>query len=475
MFRQFTGLRHVHLVGIGGAGMSGIAEVLLEYDVEVSGSDMKRSQETERLADLGAKISYGHDAANVADADLVVYSSAVPRDNVEVAEARRSNVSVVRRAEMLAEIMRLKYGVAVAGTHGKTTTTSLVGAVLVEGGLDPTVIVGGRVRALGTGARLGSSEYLVAEADEFDRSFLRLAPIVAVITSIDVDHLDTYEDLGAIRDAFVEFAGRVPFFGQVIVYQDDPNIQEILPRIADRRIVTYGFSPHADFQAIDIAHPEGRPGSRFTVRHPEHGDHGPIEIPLPGRHNVANALAAIAVATALEVPFDKIATALAAFKGVDRRFDFQGIWRGAQVVDDYAHHPTEVEATLQAARETVPQGRVHAVFQPHLFSRTRDQAQAFGRSLLGADRLLVTSIFPAREEPIEGITHQLVIDAARRAGHRDVIACDDWNDAPAILAEQVEPGDIVLTMGAGDVRGLARELARLGREERGESDEEAAS
>jgi UDP-N-acetylmuramate--alanine ligase len=468
MFRQFTGLRHVHLVGIGGAGMSGIAEVLLEYDVEVSGSDMKRSQETERLAEMGAKVYYGHDAANVAGADLLVYSSAVPRDNVEVVEARKNKVSVVRRAEMLAEIMRLKYGVAVAGTHGKTTTTSLIGAVLVEGGLDPTVIVGGRVRALGTGARMGSSEYLVAEADEFDRSFLRLAPIVAVITSIDVDHLDTYEDLDDIQNAFVQFAGEVPFFGQVIVYQDDANIQEILPRIADRRIVTYGFSPHADFQAIDLSRTEGAPGTRFTVRHTERGDLGELEIPLPGRHNVANALAAVAVASALEVPFDKIASALAAFKGIDRRFDFQGTWRGAQVVDDYAHHPTEVEATLQAARETVPQGRVHAIFQPHLFSRTRDQAHAFGRALLGADRLLVTSIFPAREEPIEGVTHHLVIDAARRAGHRDVVACDDWNDAPEMLAGQVEPGDIVLTLGAGDVRGLARELARLGQEEEGE-------
>jgi UDP-N-acetylmuramate--alanine ligase len=465
MFRQFTGLEHVHLVGIGGAGMSGIAEVLLEYDLEVSGSDQKRSQETERLEGLGARISYGHDAANVEGANIVVYSSAVPPDNVEVAEARRRGVSVVRRAEMLAELMRLKYGVAVAGTHGKTTTTSLVGAILTEGGLDPTVIVGGRVRSLGTGARMGHGEYLVAEADEYDRSFLRLAPIVAVITTIDADHLDTYGDLAAIRDAFVEFASKVPFFGQVIVYQDDPNVQAILPRLADRRIVTYGFSPHADFQALEIGPREGAPGSRFTVRHALRGELGQVEIPLPGRHNVANALAAVAVATALDVPFDKTAAALAAFKGIDRRFETMGTWRGAQVVDDYAHHPAEVEATLEAARQTVPHGRILAVFQPHLFTRTRDQAGGFGRALLGADRVVVTAVYPAREQPIEGVTGELVVAAARAAGHRHVEYCADWNDAPARLEGDVREGDLVLTLGAGDVRGLARELARLGAEE----------
>ena len=467
MFRQFTGLGHIHLVGIGGAGMSGIAEVLLEYDLQVSGSDMKRSPETERLEELGARIAYGHAAANVTGADTVVYSSAVPQDNVELVEARRRGVSVVRRAEMLAEIMRLKYGVAIAGTHGKTTTTSLVGTVLTEGGLDPTVIVGGRVRALGTGARMGHSEYLVAEADEYDRSFLRLAPIVAVITTIDADHLDTYGDLAAIRDAFVDFASKVPFFGQVIVYQDDANVQEILPRLADRRIVTYGFSPHADFQAVDIGRRDGAPGSLFTVRHARQGELGRLEIPLPGRHNVANALAAVAVANAVGVPFEKTAAALAAFGGVARRFEVMGSWHGAQVVDDYAHHPVEVEATLEAARQVVPHGRIHAVFQPHLFTRTRDQALGFGRSLLAADFVTVTSIYPAREQPIEGVTGEMVVEAARRAGHRQVSYCEDWSDVPERIAGDVEEGDLVITLGAGDVRGLARELARLGEEEPG--------
>jgi UDP-N-acetylmuramate--alanine ligase len=464
IFRQLTGLSHVHLVGIGGAGMSGIAEVLLEYDVKVSGSDLARSEATERLAELGAEIAYGHEAGNVAGADLVVRSSAVPQDNVEVVEARRRGITVVRRAEMLAELMRLKFGVAVAGTHGKTTTTSLVGAVLTEGGLDPTVIVGGRVRALGTGARMGHSEYLVAEADEYDRSFLRLAPILAVITTIDADHLDTYGSLRAIQEAFVEFASRVPFFGHVILYLDDPAIQEILPRLADRRVVTYGFTPHADFQAVGISRREEGQGSRFTVRHATEGALGTVEIPLPGRHNVANALAAVAVAHALSVPFEKTARALAGFGGVDRRFEHLGTWRGARVVDDYAHHPTEVAATLQAARETLPTGKILAVFQPHLFTRTRDQAAAFGRTLLGADRVVVTDIYPSREEPIEGVTAELVVDAARAAGHRHVVYCPDFQDAPEVLAREVEEGDLVLTLGAGSIYRLGRELAGQGAE-----------
>ncbi len=459
MFRQFTGLSRVHLVGIGGAGMSGIAEILLSYDVEVSGCDQARSPVTERLAELGATVHYGHDAAHAVGSDLVVYSSAVAADNPEVVEARRRGIPVVRRAEMLAELMRLKYGVAVAGTHGKTTTTSLVGAILTEGGLDPTVIVGGRVRALGTGARMGSSEYLVAEADEFDRSFLRLAPIIAVVTSIDADHLDTYGDLAAIREAFVQFASRVPFFGEVIVCLDDPNVQEILPQLTDHRVVTYGFSPQADFQAVDLALLDGAVGTRFTVRHGVEGVLGTVELPLPGRHNVANALAAVAVARALSVPFDRIAAALEAFRGIDRRFDRVGSWRGADVVDDYAHHPTEVAATLAAAREVRPAGRIHAVFQPHLFSRTRDQAAAFGKALLGADRVVVTDVYPSREAPIPGVSGELVVAAARASGHRRVEYCPDWHDAPEVLAPEVEAGDLVLTLGAGDVYKLARELA----------------
>jgi len=464
IFRRFTGLERVHLVGIGGTGMSGIAEILLEYDVEVSGSDRSRSETTERLRRLGARIAYGHAPEHVEGADLVVYSSAVPRDNVEVVEARNRGITVVRRAEMLAELMRLKYGVAVAGTHGKTTTTSLIGAILTEAGLDPTVIVGGRVRALGTGARMGHSDYLVAEADEFDRSFLRLAPIIAVITTIDADHLDTYADLDEIKDAFVQFAELVPFFGQVFVCLDDPNVQEILPRIADRRIVTYGFSPQADFQAQEVAFGAGdsAAATRFSVRHGADEELGTVTLPLPGRHNVANALAAVAVARSLDVPFDAIARALEQFKGIDRRFDRLGTWKGAAVIDDYAHHPAEVAATLEAARQVCPAGKIHAVFQPHLFTRTRDQATAFGRALLGADRVVVTDVYPSREQPIEGVTGELVVEAARASGHRRVVYCPAWSDAPDALAPEIAPGDLVITLGAGDIYRLAVELARQG-------------
>ena len=467
MFRKFTGLGGVHLVGIGGTGMSGIAEILLEYDVKVSGSDQARSEVTERLASMGADISYGHAAENVVGSDVVVYSSAVPPDNVEVVAARERGIAVVRRAEMLAELMRLKYGVAVAGTHGKTTTTSLTGTVLTEGGLDPTVIVGGRVRALGTGARMGHSEYLVAEADEFDRSFLRLAPIIAVVTSIDADHLDTYGDLDAIRDAFVQFAQSVPVFGPVSVCLDDPNVQGILPRLGQRRVVSYGFSPQADYRATDLEVTMEREtvSNRFTVLHGGDGELGRIELPLPGRHNVANALAAVAVARALEVDFETVSRALNEFEGVDRRFERVGSWRGATVIDDFAHHPAEVMATLEAARQVCSGGGIHAVFQPHLFTRTRDQADEFGRALLAADRVVVNDVYPSREDPIEGVTGELVVAAARSYGHRHVVYCPHWKDAPELLAPEVEPGDLVLTLGAGDVYKLARQLARLGAEE----------
>jgi UDP-N-acetylmuramate--alanine ligase len=457
-FNQFTDLARIHFVGMGGAGMSGIAEILLEYDLEVSGCDLSSSEATERLAELGAKVFEGHSPDHLAGIELIVVSSAIAEGNPEVQAARQRGIPVVRRAEMLAELMRLKYGIAVAGTHGKTTTTSLVGAVLTEAGLDPTVIVGGRLRLLGTGARLGKSDYLIAEADEYDRSFLRLTPVVAVITTIDRDHLDTYGDLEAICEAFVTFANRVPFFGRVIVCLDDTNIQQILPRLADRRIVTYGFSPQADLSAVDV---EALPwGSRFGVRSLRGGVLGKIEVPIPGRHNVANALAAVGVGLALRLDFAKIAQGVAAFKGVHRRFEQVGQWRGAAVVDDYAHHPTEVAATLEAARQTFPRGRIHAVFQPHLFSRTLDQAESFGRALLLADRAVVTDVYASREAPIPGVTGEMVVQAARQSGHHNVVYCPDWRGAPEILALDIEPGDVVLTLGAGDIYRLARRLVQ---------------
>jgi UDP-N-acetylmuramate--alanine ligase len=459
MFHRFAGLSHAHFVGIGGAGMSGIAEVLAQYELEVSGCDQAASETTERLVRIGVPVAIGHSPDHLDGVDLVVVSSAIGAELPEVRAARERGITVVRRAEMLAELMRLKYGVAVAGTHGKTTTTSMAGAILTEAGLDPTVIVGGRLRVSGTGARLGRSDYMVVEADEFDRSFLSLAPILAVVTNVDVDHLDTYRDLAEITDAFVAFAARVPFFGQVIACADDANVRALLPRLADRRVLTYGLDGAWDLVADEL---ETRPeGSRFRLRHRAQGDLGAIEIPLPGLHNVRNALAAIAVGLALGVPVAVIARALARFSGVHRRFERLGCWRGAEIVDDYAHHPTEVAATLAAARQVYPRRRIHAVFQPHLYSRTRDHAADFGRALLAADRVVVTDVYASRERPLAGVTGELVAQAVRSAGHARVDYCSDWRDAPARLAE-VSEGDVVLTLGAGDIYRLAELLAAEG-------------
>ncbi|MEM6793201.1 MAG: UDP-N-acetylmuramate--L-alanine ligase [Acidobacteriota bacterium] len=468
MFPIFAGLSHVHFVGIGGAGMSGIAEVLLEErqlaeGLRISGSDQSRSAAVERLESLGIEVHQGHDPEHLAPGvDLVVKSSAVPDDNPEIRAARERGITVVRRAEMLGELMRLKYGIAIAGTHGKTTTTSLVGTLLTESGLDPTVIVGGRMRVTGTGARVGGSPYLVAEADEFDRSFLRLMPVLAVVTTIDVDHLDTYRDLDAIREAFVDFAGRVPFFGQAILCLDDENIQSILPRLtANHRVVTYGLTPQADLSARDIEPSPG--GCRFRVVAGEE-ELGTVSVPMPGRHNVQNTLAAVAVGRALGIPMDRITRSLAGFGGVHRRFEHLGFFRGAAVVDDYAHHPTEMAATLEAARQAFPRGRIVAVFQPHLYSRTRDMAADFGRALLGADEAVVTSIYASRERPIEGVSGEDVVREAKRSGHRRVRYLENWRrDAEGQLAHLADAGslgegDVVLTLGAGDIFRLAAQL-----------------
>jgi UDP-N-acetylmuramate--alanine ligase len=459
MFHRFAGLRHAHFVGIGGAGMSGIAEVLAQYDLEVSGCDLAASETTERLERLGIKVEHGHAPEHLDGVDLLVISSAIEVANPEVQAARGRGITVVRRAEMLAELMRLKYGIAVAGTHGKTTTTSLVGAILVEAGLDPTVIVGGRLRVSGTGARLGSSDYLVVEADEFDRSFLSLSPILAVVTSIDRDHLDTYEDIEEIREAFAAFAGRVPFFGQVIACADDPNVRDLLPKLADRRVFSYGVD--GDWDLVAEALESDPAGSRFTVRHKRLGELGSVTVPLAGLHNVRNSLAAIGVGLALGIPMATIARALGGFAGVHRRFERLGLFQGAEVVDDYAHHPTEVAATLAAARQVYPRRALHAVFQPHLFSRTRDLATEFGRALLAADRVVVTDVYPSREKPIPGVTGELVARAARAAGHARVDYCADWREVRGLLGN-VSEGDVVLTLGAGDIYRLAQQLVAEG-------------
>jgi UDP-N-acetylmuramate--alanine ligase len=446
---RFLRLRRLHFVGAGGVGMSGLAEILLlSTPLEISGCDLVPSEITERLEKLGASIARGHHPDHVSTADLLVISSAVDEANPEVAAALERGIPVIRRAEMLGEIMRLKQGIAVAGTHGKTTTTSLTGMVLTEAGFDPTIVVGGRVRILGTNARLGKGEYLVAEADEYDRSFLELIPVVAVITNVEADHLDTYRDLSDILDAFVIFANRVPFYGAVVACLDDPGVVALLPRVK-RRVVTYGESPQATLRAREIRLEAA--GTRFEVLDAEEGSLGQVRLSLPGRHNVANALAAIAVGRELAIPFETIARALSAFTGVIRRFEKKGERDGVLVVDDYAHHPTEIAATLAAARQVYPQRRLVALFQPHLFSRTRDFAAEFGRALLSADVAVVTDVYPSREKPIPGVTGELIARSALEAGHRNLIYLPEKTSVVRGLKEILKPGDLLLTLGAGDV------------------------
>ena len=429
--------------------MSGLAEILLlSTPLEISGCDRERSENTDRLTALGAKIAYGHDPAHVELADLVVISSAIAESSPEVEAARTKGIPVIRRAEMLAEIMRLKQGIAVAGTHGKTTTTSLTGLVLTEAGFDPTIVVGGRVRILGTNARLGKGDFLVAEADEYDRSFLELTPVVAVVTNIEADHLDTYRDLADILDAFTTFANRVPFYGAVVACLDDPGVREILPRVK-RRVVTYGESPEASLRAAEIRLEAS--GTTFDVWEGTTWSLGTVRLPFPGRHNVLNALAAIAVGRELSIPFPTIARALKDFTGVVRRFETKGERGGVLVLDDYAHHPTEITATLAAARQVHPGRRLVALFQPHLYSRTQDFAAEFGRSLGGCDLAIVTDIYPSREKPLPGVTGDLVAHAARSAGQANVMYISDKNRVVGELERVLRSGDLLLTMGAGDV------------------------
>lgn len=458
---RFLRLRRLHFVGAGGVGMSGIAEILLQATpLEISGCDLARSEITDRLERLGARMAVGHDAAHVENADLLVISSAVAESNPEVAAARERGIPVIRRAEMLGEIMRLKQGVAIAGTHGKTTTTSLTGMVLTEAGFDPTIVVGGQVHILGTNARLGRGDYLVAEADEFDRSFLELTPVVAVITNIEADHLDTYRDLDEIHDAFAAFANRVPFFGAVIACADDPGVRAILPRI-QRRAVTYGESAEADLSARDVRLDAS--GTCFEVWNGEQGRLGAVRLRLPGRHNVLNALAAVAAGRELLVPFETIARALSAFTGVVRRFELKGERGGVLVVDDYAHHPTEIRATLAAARQVYPDRRIVALFQPHLFSRTRDFTGEFGAALAAADMNIVMDVYPSREAPIPGVTGELVAEAARRAGKGRVLYSPEKTEVVDTLERTLAPGDLLLTLGAGDVVRFGEEYLRRGR------------
>jgi len=447
---MFRSIKKIHFVGIGGIGMSGIAETLLDHAFSITGSDRQLSDVTEHLRDLGAAIYEGHSALNVEpDVDVLVYSSAVPPDNPELVEARRRKIPVIRRAEMLAEVMRLKYGIGIAGTHGKTTTTSMVSLVLMEGGLDPTAIVGGKLSGLGgTNARLGHGEFIVVEADEYDRSFLSITPTIAVLTTLDADHLDCYRDIEDIKSAFITFANKVPFYGFIILCLDEAALQDIMPKVSERKIVTYGLNAQADLQALDITHSENT--STFTVMS-RGGVLGEIRLQVPGTHNVQNALAAIGVGLELGIPFEKIKAGMERFTGVYRRWEVKADVAGIMVVDDYAHHPTEIKASLEGAKSGWRKRRVICAFQPHLYSRTRDFYEEFGRAFFNADVVIVTDVYPAREEPIQGVTGELIVNAAKMFGHKDVRYVPDKKDVPDVLLSLARPGDIVITVGAGDI------------------------
>ena len=446
---MFSSIKKVHFVGLGGIGMSGIAEILLDQGFKVSGSDKALSEVTERLQSLGAEIFEGHRAGNVRDdVDALVYSSAVPLENPEVLEAQRRKIPVIRRAEMLAEVMRLKYGIGVAGTHGKTTTTSMISLVLMEGGLDPTVIVGGKLSGLGgTNARLGHGEFIVVEADEFDRSFLSITPTVAVLTTLETDHLDCYRDLDDLKGAFVQFGSKVPFYGFIVLCLDEPALQDIMPMFNKKKIITYGLNPQADIEAVDISHKQDT--ATFTVLRNDL-ELGMVTLQVPGNHNVQNSLAAIAVGLELNIPFEKAKAGIEKFAGVYRRWERKGEVGGITVYDDYAHHPTECRASLSGAKAGWRR-RLVCVFQPHLFSRTRDFYEEFAKAFLQADVLVVTDIYPAREEPIQGVTGELIANAARQYGHKEVYYVEDKRTVAGFLKGIVKKGDIVITMGAGDI------------------------
>jgi UDP-N-acetylmuramate--alanine ligase len=456
---MFAKIQRIHFVGIGGIGMSGLAEVLLNLGYKVSGSDLKSSAVTQRLAALGASIFEGHCAENIAGAEVVVASSAIAAGNPEVAEAHKLHVPVIQRAEMLAELMRLKYGIAIAGMHGKTTTTSMVAAVLAAGGLDPTVVVGGRVDAMGSNARLGKSQYLVAEADESDRSFLKLSPILSVITNIDREHMDCYRNMRDVKKTFLEFMDRVPFYGMVVACNDDPPLRRLLPEV-QRRTVTYGTKRGSDFliklgkrQAnAELSLPDLRPLSRFGVNYRKQ-DLGEFSLHVPGVHNILNATAAIAVGVGLDISIDAIRAALDQFRGVDRRFQLRGQAAGVSVIDDYGHHPTEIKATLAAARQCGFR-KIHVVFQPHRYTRTRDLMDEFTTAFGDADSLIVLDIYAASEKPIEGITGEELARRIAEKGGRAAQYANSFPEAVRAVAAGAREGDMILTLGAGSVSQL---------------------
>ena len=438
---------HIHFVGIGGIGMSGIAELLLNLDYKVSGSDLKASDITANLKTLGGIVFVGHHADHISDADVVVTSSAVGHDNSEVLAAKQASIPVIPRAEMLAELMRLKFSIAVAGAHGKTTTTSIVASVLAQGGLDPTVVIGGKLKSVGTNAVLGQGDFIVAEADESDGSFLKYSPTIAVVTNIDREHLDFYQDLDAIKSVFLDFIDRIPFYGLAVLCLDNESIQDLIPEIK-KRYTTYGMSAQADFQIKDVKFEKRR--SRFSI-HKEGQKLGNITLNLPGIHNVYNATASIAVGIELDVPFAAIQTALETLEGVQRRLEIKGEVNGITVVDDYGHHPTEIKITLEAVEKCWPDSRKVVVFQPHRYSRTQALFDDFTRSFYQSDVLLVLPIYAAGEKRIEGLSGQDLCEGIKAHGHKEVFCATDMKKALAYLKKNLKPGDMLLTLGAGDV------------------------
>ena len=464
MFRHSS---RVHFVGIGGTGMCGIAEVLLNLGYEISGSDIASNEAIFRLRGLGAKVVLGHRKENVTGVDVLVYSSAVTGDNVEVAEARRRKIPVIKRAEMLSELMRMKYSIGVAGTHGKTTTTSFIAAALAAGGLDPTVVVGGRINALGSNARMGEGEYLVAEADESDGTFLRLTPTIAIVTNIDEEHLDFYEDYDAIKTAFLEFVNKVPFYGFSVLCLDHHAVQEIIPHV-EKQFFTYGFGTQADYVGEEFRYENGE--AVFGVK--RGGERlGEIRLLMPGRHNADNALAAAAVSMELDVSFADIQRGLHEFDGIGRRLERVGGTSGVTVFDDYGHHPQEIKVTLRAVREAWPDNRLVVLFQPHRYTRTHHLEEAFHTAFYDADRVLVAPVYAAGEPPIEGVNSEKLAEGISAHGHRSCDVVDGLEDAVDRLFEEVRSGDIVLTLGAGDVWKAGRELLEKIERRDGESEE----
>ena len=453
-------IHRIHFVGIGGVGMGGIAEVLLNLGYEVQGSDLREGSVTRRLASLGAAIHIGHDPALVEDADVVVVSSAVSAENPEVAQAHRLRRPVVKRAEMLAELMRFRYGIAVAGTHGKTTTTSLIASVLGEGGLDPTFVIGGRLKSVDSNARLGSGRYLVAEADESDASFAHLQPMMAVVTNIDADHMDTYGgDLGRLQDAFVDFLHNLPFYGLVVMCVDDPGVQAVIDRVS-RPVLTYGFSAGADLRIRDYRQQSGM--SYFRVERADPLADLELELNLPGRHNALNATAAVAIASELEVADEDVAGALRAFGGIDRRMQRVGRLPAgdgeAILIDDYGHHPTELAATIAALRAGWPERRLVVAFQPHRYSRTRDLLDDFAGVLCEVDALVLTEVYPAGEEPIVGADGRALARAIRSRGKVEPVFVEDVSQLHAVLGDVLRAGDLLVTCGAGSIGAVAASL-----------------